>query len=181
MDRTPQFRPALFIGVLLAPPASPLWQTCRQAEAATPTLTPEQVQGQGQAGRWNLGVGVGWRVETRSGCARAWPGGAAQNTRSVNADVSRSRGRGHVVHGCQPVRGAPFLHARRDDDGITRVWSRAVAPIVLSLSFVLPTGAPTLSAHQTPESREGRCISPAERPKVKQPMSDIPRPGLVLT
>lgn len=111
----------------------------RKAEAAIPTPTPEQVQGAG-AGRRNLGVGGG--VEWM----RAW----------VNADVSsRRRGAsrrraGARTRGARVSGGHLSLHARRDDDGVTRVWPRACCCFVFF--FFCPVKCCSYTLH--PHSRD---------------------------
>ena len=115
----------------------------RQAEAAIPS--PHSHSWGGAGCRDGQGAGIWeWEWGLESGCARGWPGGAAQNARSVNADVSKRRGAGKKACGgadtrCTGVRWAPFLHARRDGDGdgIARVWSRAWVFFYLSSSLFL--------------------------------------------
>lgn len=76
-----------------------------------------------------------------------------------------------------PFRGGHPFYTRAATMTESHASGLARSRLLLSLSLVLPTGAPTLSL-QTPKSWEGRCISPAERPKAKQPMRDIQIPAL---
>ena len=127
------------LGVLLAFPASPLWQTGRGSypQSSLPLLRRGRLQG--RAGRWNLGVGVGVGEWMRARVAwRCRPKRSERQRGRVEEAGGREegvRGRRHAVHGCQVGTLSTRAPRRRRRRNRTRLVSRLGFFLFKQLSF----------------------------------------------